>query len=76
MNYLSKIFLIALALTTLSLSEVKAEVTFSTFDNIKNISGENFYEFIRLTVIQQPEFSSAKAKACCSGLLPVCFFIP
>jgi adhesin transport system outer membrane protein len=62
MNYLSKIFLIALALTTLSLSEVKAEVTFSTFDNIKNISGENFYEFIRLTVIQQPEFSSAKAK--------------
>ena len=62
MNYLSKILVITSALAISSLSLVKAEVSFSTLDDVKNISGENFYEYIRLTVIQQPEFSSAKAK--------------
>jgi outer membrane protein TolC len=62
MNYFSKIFVAASALVISSLSLAQAEVSFSTLDNIKTISEEKFYEYIRLTVVQQPEFSSAKAK--------------
>ena len=62
MNYLSKIFIAASALAILSLSLAKAEVSFSTLDNVKSISEEEFYEYIRLTVVQQPEFSSAMSK--------------
>ena len=62
MNYLSKIFLVTLAFAIISLSVAKAEVSFSTIKNEKSISAEDFYEYIRLTVVQQPEFSSAIAK--------------
>ena len=62
MNYFSKIFVATSALVISTLSLAQAEVSFSTLDNVKIISQEDFYEYIRLTVIQQPEFSSAKAK--------------
>ena len=62
MNYFSKIFVAASALAIFSFSVAEAEVSFSTLDRAKNISGEEFYEYIRLTVVQQPEFSSAIAK--------------
>jgi outer membrane protein TolC len=62
MNYFLKFFLTTSALAIMSLSPAKAEVSFSTLNNVKNISDENFYEYIRLTVIEQPEFSSAIAK--------------
>jgi adhesin transport system outer membrane protein len=62
MNYFLKFFVAVSALAILSLSLAKAEVSFSTLDNVKSMSEEEFYEYIRLTVVQQPEFSSAMAK--------------
>jgi outer membrane protein TolC len=63
MIFFHKNILLSLALAFLSLSTVKAEVSFSTLNNVEKISEENFYEYIRLIVVQQPEFSSAVAKS-------------
>jgi len=58
-----KKIILSLALAVMSLHAVKAEVSFSTLDSIDKISEENFYEYIRLIVVQQPEFSSSIAKS-------------
>lgn len=63
MSFSYKNIFLFIALAVFSISAAKAEVSFSTIDNVEKISEENFYEYIRLIVVQQPEFSSAMAKS-------------